>query len=1018
MNRLELFRFGDVRKKRYRAMALVVALVLFAALVLLAAVGIFSYKSALVTLGATDKDAGNRYGGIGVNLDAVPNVNLISNASFEKQSSSDSFVVEACEKNALFFEPDAFENAGFDSDSVAGDEVRVMSIDSSGIMSESYSGVVTGYSPARIGAESLIEDSPGLWSDGSLTDALIFQNSVMALTSDGKLLCDIASDRQSTSFEPEGDEIVGISATDDAVYAVTIGGKFYSSTDGRNFTQITLAGDYPVQDVRPMTASTGDCFAAAYSDGTVFAVSGGVAAHSQIPDNSGISNFGCCSSGFLASTASGKLYYSSNGLVFEDVSDAFATSAIVSDITGYGNEFCVLYDDGTIYAVEYEPDIEITVLHCCSDDGICPLSAEADGEGRIIATDSGGSSYCIDEAKDEITPFSSDDTHIDRIFRIKDGQLIYQNSGKLYSASILSELSVQGDIESDSVIEGDMCIVTGQVPSVEAATDTGYDGWIASEYGNWDISGADTDVTSVENSDGSGSCARLAGNGDGDHVLSQKLTGTSADNFSTDTFYRLDLSAMSYSSGGSLTAWIQGDTFGTEGFTMDNIGSSFQEYSFVFAVTDIMTGDDSVRLCISFNGTGTYLIDDIYLGPDVCAGAGIPDTYTEKLASGAPATVRLNNLSMGDSGFSKTGFYSVSEDSVCPGCLSSDKTESCCTSLEDSLRLVSKCNSQPWFVIGPYMSQSDVDDFLEYLCGSVSSGYGGRRIDNGTALPWCRQFDRITIEINDDDNCFDSDTAKAAYVDCVIAMFEQSGYYSDIRDKVTFIDGMKYEGKTMISGADNHSISFDLQSGESAGDFVRSLDSSLENLRYDVPHIASGAGSGEYLSSISCPDTMNSGEILSMILSSNADFISEYMFDADASFVPSGYTTDAVFANPDFMRNLLSLMKEINDLSLNEELYIEAGEPLDPASSQSSENLAGSLTWSAYTAPKGACMLISNPSEQQQNFLISSSKYHGDIGSVMRYSSDGELLTTRRFAIRSMRYTLQPGEFIIVNISD
>ena len=32
-------------------------------------------------------------------------------------------------------------------------------------------------------------------------------------------------------------------------------------------------------------------------------------------------------------------------------------------------------------------------------------------------------------------------------------------------------------------------------------------------------------------------------------------------------------------------------------------------------------------------------------------------TYTEKLASGAPATVRLNNLSMGDSGFSKTGFY-------------------------------------------------------------------------------------------------------------------------------------------------------------------------------------------------------------------------------------------------------------------------------------------------------------------------------------------------------------------------
>ena len=101
MNRLELFRFGDVRKKDTGPWPLLSRWCCLP-LVLLAAVGIFSYKSALVTLGATDKDAGNRYGGIGVNLDAVPNVNLISNASFEKQSSSDSFVVEACEKNALF----------------------------------------------------------------------------------------------------------------------------------------------------------------------------------------------------------------------------------------------------------------------------------------------------------------------------------------------------------------------------------------------------------------------------------------------------------------------------------------------------------------------------------------------------------------------------------------------------------------------------------------------------------------------------------------------------------------------------------------------------------------------------------------------------------------------------------------------------------------------------------------------------------------------------------------------------
>ncbi|MDR9824039.1 hypothetical protein RCJ22_00280, partial [Vibrio sp. FNV 38] len=95
----------------------------------------------------------------------------------------------------------------------------------------------------------------------------------------------------------------------------------------------------------------------------------------------------------------------------------------------------------------------------------------------------------------------------------------------------------------------------------------------------------------------------------------------------------------------------------------------------------------------------------------------------------------------------------MSEDSVSVQLISSEYggqvRVSACNSLEESLRLVSSCQATPWFVIGSAASQSDIDNFLEYLCGSVSSEYGGKRIDNGTALPWSRQFDKILIEIND-----------------------------------------------------------------------------------------------------------------------------------------------------------------------------------------------------------------------------------------------------------------------------
>ena len=175
------------------------------------------------------------------------------------------------------------------------------------------------------------------------------------------------------------------------------------------------------------------------------------------------------------------------------------------------------------------------------------------------------------------------------------------------------------------------------------------------------------------------------------------------------------------------------------------------------------------------------------------------------LKSGSPAAVRLGNLNFASSGFSHSSFYGHSEDSNSAWCEIGGKLKrvSVCNSLEDSLRMVNACGSAPWFRIGSCATSQEIDDFLEYLCGSVSSDYGRKRIDNGTAMPWSRCFDTIYIEISDSEGFFISDTQRAAYVNFVISMFSQSEYYTDIKDKAVFLDGMSYDGGVMISSANS-----------------------------------------------------------------------------------------------------------------------------------------------------------------------------------------------------------------------
>ena len=337
------------------------------------------------------------------------------------------------------------------------------------------------------------------------------------------------------------------------------------------------------------------------------------------------------------------------------------------------------------------------------------------------------------------------------------------------------------------------------------------------------------------------------------------------------------------------------------------------------------------------------------------------------------------------------------------------------TSLEDSLKFVKQCNSSPWLVIGPYVNQSDIDKLLEYLCGSLTSEYGGKRIDNGTALPWSRQFTRFYIEIGDSEKVFKSDVQKASYVNYVISMFSQSEYFSDIKDKTVFLDGMIYDGGTMMSDADDHTMEATLVANDSTETYIENIETSYVLARYDSPHVVSGTNGGEYINKL-YTNGSNCGKILSAVLTGEADFAEMMLFDCSINFVPSKYTDKDMFTGKSEFINMLTVSSLMTGFTGYDELYIDIKEPLDQSSAQNVDMFVSNVTTACFNNGPKSYLIIANASNTQQSFLINDNRLGHTDGIIRRYDDKGRLLNERAMGTEHLRHILQPGEFIIVEI--
>ena len=1024
--------FGITRKTRFAAAMVVVAVVLVMALIVLGYVGVFGLRSELFEIAINTDRADDTFGGVGVNLDVIPNINIVRDASFESTTDYSSMLIAGASGGSVYLTPDTVAAADFNIADCTGDTARIISIDSDGVMSEKFTGKITGFKAARLGVVTLIKDENYIWDDDRIRELAFYGNNVLGITENGRLISEITNGQLTTVVDLD-ERITLIDSNDTGVVAVGLSGNIYSSQDGRNFSLIyepdTSKGIHSISGI----GSSGSTFAVCYGDGTVVTITNGRTAVSCLP-HSNITSFVSDRERFLAVDSKGYIYSSTNGMVFENIGVSQLLAGADKPLTCAANGIYGFVADGNNAVVVNfrEPTVVIETTNLTQAVGAEIKTLEITDSGLIVVGTSDKKAFAVNLDTDKSTPITSESTLIEKLIGVN-GDRVYYDSGKdLYRAQILSELSVEGNLDSVDVIADDI-LITGHVLKAASGTvvASGDDPWVFSEYSAWDVYGGGTNVISTDRSYGGRYGARMTGRGEGVHAMTQTLHGKATDNFISGTFYRLSLYAMSDDAPDKVYCWLEGEGFGRVGFELTPVGSNYKLYSYVFAVTDLMAEAEEITLNLAFEGAGSILVDDIYLGPDSYNAAGIPSYYADTLASGSPSAMRLNNLNIGSSGFAEYSMYLMSADSVSDYItgtnsradysdwssddVSVNESQSVTVSLEESLRLVKKCNSTPWLVIGPYVSQNEIDNLMEYLCGSMTSEYGGKRIDNGTALPWSRQFTRFYIEINDSGKVFKSDVQKAAYVNYVISMFSQSEYFSDIKDKTVFLDGMNYDGGTMMSAADNHTMGVKLVANDSTETFNNNINTSYVIAQYNTPHIVSGNNGGEYINSL-VTDGSNCGKIISAIMTPEADFAEMFLFDASVNFVPSKYTGNEMFTGRNHFTNMMTVSGLVTGFAGYDELFLNINEPLDKSVIASVDQFSANVTTACFNKGPVTYLVIANSSDSPQSFLINDNKLGRTDTIIRRYDAEGRLLTERGFRYDHMRHILQPGEFIIVEI--
>ncbi|MBR2524487.1 MAG: hypothetical protein IKE53_08650 [Clostridiales bacterium] len=1019
MNRLESFRFGNLRRKRLKLGILILAIVVILSLTILLLTALFGFRAELVTLSLTTQMENAQYKGTGINLDYIPNVNLIRNPSFEKESAYYSLTVLDSEGKSLFFSPEDVLASKINTSRAIGAPVRVVSIDGSGSMQLRYEGRITGFESARLGQISPIEMEMSANIDKTVIKTVCLQNTVAALTESGTILADITSEQLIKAYDGGNVSFADISCNGSSIFAVTGDGVVFSSPDGRSFMEMgpeDRDGSMSVVSCAAtsnnLTVLTSDHKLFVYENGRYYPITLPVSSKPVVIDSAGDTT--------IVILEDNTILRSTGGLIYsvEDTGDIYSDRN-VSSLVCHQDQVYILNDDGSITAI--------------ADDGSCRLlSATMDSRdlareitvtdnGQIIVLTNDKTAMIVSDKTGEAVSISSENNGISGIYPCTNNRIIFAMDDELYTSSVLSDFTLENSAPDDAITMGDICFIETSNSYTSLSVTDGNDWSLSPDEGVWDAYGTGTSIElSPDPYDGANS-VRMTGSTHNIHVMSQKLPGTARDNFASDKFYKVSVyikAEEGRAAPGTVNLWLDGETFGRQGVKCRKLKNNYTEYSAVFIVNDYMISDEEIRFNVSFEGVGSILIDHIYVGPDSIGDSDIPESFSSAIIAGAPSAIRLNNLGIGSNGFSGSVLYGISELSTGASYTDSEGTTyqvSDVRSLEKSLRLTRDAGADPWFVLGSYTTPEQVNNIIAYMCGSVSSEYGTIRINNGTALPWSRQFEHVYIEINDTEDCFVSDVQRGSFVDFVIGMITQSEFYTDIKDKVVFIDGMRYDGGTMLSSADAHCSGMLLTSVQDDGKtYLQNLSEVYEEVQYKAPRVTTGMDMGEFISSLDFNGSFNLAQYITAVLGEDSISTEMAMINCRTSFKPALYEDENVFEKGEEMIMALNMLSLIKDFAGSDRMYVNVADPMRSDSGQSAESFLADCSTAQFDRDNSTYMVVTNTSDSLKQFLMYNAGQSFLSSSVDRYSSDGRHLTTMRLSNSYRRYNLQPGESLIV----
>lgn len=996
---------------------------------ILAWIGLFGSRAELCSIKVSQNNNSlQSLQGLGVNLDYIPLNNYVKNSSFESENVYDTFVLADAKEDYVFMSPEEHDNLKLSDNALIGSLARIYTIDERGVMSLIAESTITDYINASFGSYDEIQDTNWYWTQDPLIELTNYQNVLTGITTSGKLVSDISSESFSKMISAEDDRFVDIDASSSNVIAVTAKGYFYYSSDGINFVNkmglnsnvdlydTLVSGEVSIVDI----ASLGDKAATLLSDGSLYICTSSSAYKCEWFDSE-VKYVTSSDNRIVVVLANGKVFSSDNALVFNEEKEIekLVGASLVKGVSSTTTSSALLLSDNRVVFI----DDNCSEMAVKEDTAYIRLLAD----NCILGVLSNNSIYI--STTTGTTILASSENSIDNIYVGNNEQVYLLSGGKIYKTSVFTGIKLAEHIPEESVYSGDICCIEKTIGACQgyvysSDNETSSELWnLSSDVMSWDIYGNGTSVTTIDEAPvGYGvKCARVLGTSEDYHVISQKLADKGSDLFIENAFLRLELQLMQVNcENKTVKIWLSSEGCEDVGFVVDECASKFTSYSNVFIASDeLLKSENEIRLNIAFENIGELRIDGIYLGLDKYSETSIPREFTDAITKSSPSVIRLNNLGIGSYGISYDSLYSISANSNSKYIDEETGLVNNCASLEDSMRIVKDSGAYPWLVIGSSANQNSVASLLDYLCGSVTSDYGKKRIDNGTAVPWSRQFSNVIVEINDDDNIFLSDVQRSAYVNYIISLIRQSSYYKDFKDNIVFIDGMKYDGGTMLSFADYHCTSY-VDDGvfENGITYIQDTNDMYREISTLSPRVKNDNGQGgEYISSLdilSCfgESNITLGECVSTLLSDDSTFARMILINLKVNCSQTDYSK-LIDQNTQTMLNAfntLEFSKYVN------RVYCEIQKPLDESSPITVEQFNSDVGIYLLKSDKTYYLVVANASDNQEQFIVDGKDLSIDGASLKRYSSTGEEIQSETIKKFKNRYTIQAGQVIVFEL--